>query len=205
MKLIEIITHSGKIKTIYDLVNFLDPILELVKEDVFKIAKSKRIVFSDFDFTFSCAVEILKNQLKKTHLKAIDRFFKCENIDNAINWLIERTLNNMRNISTNSKFKCFCAPSFMQINENIKSNYDYETVIELMDLKRFDSQTIMTGLKKVWSEVKYDQDFDHEDFEELCCKFGYTSNEVVGSHAFEEPKLFKYEVETGQFQLQLLF
>ena len=205
MQLAVILSHCNKIKTIDDLLNLLDLILELAREDVFKIAKSKRIVFSDFDFTFSCAVEILKKQLKKKHLKAIDRFFKYENINSAINWLIGRVLNNMRNISTNSKFKCFCAPSFKQLNENIKSNYDYETVLELMDLKRFDSQTIMTGLKKVWSEVKYDQDFDHEDFEELCCKFGYTSNEVVGSHAFEEPKLSKYEVETGQFQLQLLF
>ena len=205
MQLAVILSHCNKIKTIDDLLNLLDLILELAREDVYKIAKSKRIIFSDFDFTYNDAVEILKNQLKKTHLKAIDRFFKYENINSAINWLIGRVLNNMRNISTNSKFKCFCAPSFKQLNENIKSNYDYETVLELMDLKRFDSQTIMTGLKKVWSEVKYDQDFDHEDFEELCCKFGYTSNEVVGSHAFEEPKLSKYEVETGQFQLQLLF
>ena len=205
MQLAVILSHCNKIKTIDDLLNLIDLILELAREDVYKIAKSKRIIFSDFDFTYNEAIEILKSQLQKSHLKGISKFLKCENIDSAINWIIGRVLNNMRNISTNSKFKCFCAPSFKQLNENIKSNYDYETVLELIDLKKFDSQTIMTGLKKVWSEVKYDQDFDHEDFEELCCKFGYTSNEVVGSHAFEEPKLSKYEVETGQFQLQLLF
>ena len=205
MQLAVILSHCNKIKTIDDLLNLIDLILELAREDVYKIAKSKRIIFSDFDFTYNEAIEILKSQLQKSHLKGISKFLKCENIDSAINWIIGRVLNNMRNISTNSKFKCFCAPSFRQLNENIKSKYDYETVLELMDLKRFDSQTIMTGLKKVWSEVKYDQDFDHEDFEELCCKFGFTSNEVVGSHTFEEPKLSKYEVETGQFQLQLLF
>ena len=205
MQLAVILSHCNKIKTIDDLLNLIDLILELAREDVYKIAKSKRIIFSDFDFTYNEAIEILKSQLQKSHLKGISKFLKCENIDSAINWIIGRVLNNMRNISTNSKFKCFCAPSFKQLNENIKSNYDYETVLELMDLRRFDSQTIMTGLKKVWSEVNYDQDFDHEDFEELCCKFGFTSNEVVGSHTFEEPKLSKYEVETGQFQLQLLF
>lgn len=205
MQLVEILSHSNKIKTVDDLLDLLDLILELAREDVYKIAKSKRIIFSDFDFTYNNAIEILKSQLQKSHLKGISKFLKCENINSAINWLIGRILNNMRNISTNSKFKYFCAPSFRQLNENIKSTYDYETVLELMYLKRFDSQIIMTGLKKVWSEVKYDQDFDHEDFEELCCEFGYTANEVVGSHAFEEPKLSKYEVETGQFQLQLLF
>ena len=47
--------------------------------------------------------------------------------------------------------------------------------------------------------------FDYLDFEELCCKFGFNANEVVGSHAFEEPQLTKYQVEIGQYQLKLLF
>ena len=141
----------------------------------------------------------------KTHLKAIKRFFQFNTIEEALKWLVSRILNNSINIITNKKYKLFCCPNIMEWNENIEFENNYNTTIEILDLEKIDMKTIITGLKKVWIEVKYDHDFDYEDFEELCCKFGYTANEVVGSHAFEEPKLSKYKVENGQFQLQLLF
>jgi hypothetical protein len=72
-------------------------------------------------------------------------------------------------------------------------------------LKKLPKESIKKALKKVWKDSKYDLDFDYLDFEELCCKFGLNANEVVGSHAFEEPKFSKYQVEIGQFQLKLLF
>ena len=59
--------------------------------------------------------------------------------------------------------------------------------------------------RAAFGKAKYNNDFDNKDFEELCCEFGFNANEVVGSHAFEEPKFSKYQVEIGQFQLKLLF
>ena len=103
MQLIEILNHSNKIKTINDLLNHFDSIVEIARDDVYKIAKSKRLLFSDFDFAYADAVDMLRNQLQKSHLKGISRFLKCGNITNAVSWLVERLLNKMRNITTNKK------------------------------------------------------------------------------------------------------
>lgn len=69
MQLVEILSHSNKIKTVDDLLNHFDLIIELARDDILKITKSKRLLFSDFDFTFGEAVKILNNQLKKKYLK----------------------------------------------------------------------------------------------------------------------------------------
>ena len=148
---------------------------------------------------------ILKNQLKKSHLKAIKRFIHCKNIENATSWLIQRIISNMRNISKNNRYKLYCEPKFCKLHENIESENDYQKIIELIDLGKVDSNTMILGLQKVWEDSKYDLDFDYPDFEELCCKFGLNANEVVGIHAFEEPKFFKYQVSNKHYQLELLF
>ena len=136
MQLAVILSHCNKIKTIDDLLNLIDLILELAREDVYKIAKSKRIIFSDFDFTFSYAVEILKKQLKKKHLKAIDRFFKCENMDSAINWLIGRILNNMRN-TVDQRFSQYCFPQVIQLYE-VLEEAEKDEAIEVPNLENID-------------------------------------------------------------------
>ena len=80
MQLVEILNYNNKIKIVDDLLNNFDSVVELAKDDVYKIAKSKRLKFSDFDFTYADAVRMLKNQLKKSNLKVINRFLKCKNI-----------------------------------------------------------------------------------------------------------------------------
>ena len=205
MQLIEILNHSNKIKTINDLLNHFDSIVEIARDDVYKIAKSKRLLFSDFDFAYADAVDMLRNQLQKSHLKGISRFLKCGNITNAVSWLVERLLNNMRNITTNKKYKLFCRVNFVELHENISIVNDNNRSIELLDLEKVDKKTIKKGLKEVWNEAKYNNDFDNKDFEELCCEFGFNANEVVGSHTFEEPKFSKYQVNNKHYQLELLF
>jgi hypothetical protein len=205
MQFKEIVKNSKKFATINDVVNNLDLIADIVKEDVLKIAVSKKIYFDDFNFTYSKSVEILKKQVKKTHLKAIKKLFQFIDIEDALKWIISRILNNSINITTNKKYKLFCKPIFLEFNEKIEIESDCNIIIELLDLERVDTNTIKKGLKKVWNEAKYDSDFDYQDFEELCCKFGFNAREVVGSHALAQPKLSKYQVANKYFQLELLF
>ena len=205
MQLVEILSHSNKIKTVDDLLNHFNLVVELARDDIYKIAKSKRLLFSDFDFAYGDAVEMLKGQLQKSHLKGISRFLQCENIANAMSWLIERLLNNMRNITTNQKYKLYCAPSFGQLHENIKSNDELEAVLEFMELGRLDKETLKKGLKDVWDDAKYDSDFDFEDFEELCSKFMFNAREVVGSDTLAQLKFSKSQVSNKHSQLELLF
>ncbi len=205
MQLVEILSHSNKIKTIDDLLNHFNLVVELARDDIYKIAKSKRLLFSDFDFAYGDAVEMLKGQLQKSHLKGISRFLQCENIANAMSWLIERLLNNMRNITTNQKYKLYCAPSFGQLHENIKSNDELEAVLEFTELGRLDKETLKKGLKDVWDDAKYDSDFDFADFEELCSKFKFNAREVVGSDTLAQLKFSKSQVSNKHSQLELLF
>jgi hypothetical protein len=199
MKLIEIINHSGKIKTIYDVLNFLDSILELAREDVYKIAKSKRIIFSDFDFTFSCAVEILKNQLKKKHLKAIDRFFKCENIDSAINWLIGRILNNMRN-TINQRYIQYCFPQVIQLYEA-----ERDEATEVPNLEKIDKFILKEGLTQLWKESIFDMDFMYKDMQYLCEKLELNIDEIIAPETMNLPKFKKEQAESGNSQLVFVF
>ena len=205
MQLVEILSHSNKIKIIDDLLNHFDLVVELARDDIYKIAKSKRLLFSDFDFAYADAVEILKSQLQKSHLKGISRFLKCENIANAISWLIERLLNNMRNITTNQKYKLYCAPSFGQLHENIKSNDELEAVLELMELEKFDRDTIKKGLQSIWKNAMFEEDFDYFDMEYLCKKFGFEVSQIVGTEAINLQKYKKEQTESGHSQLMMVF
>lgn len=205
MQLVEILSHSNKIKTIDDLLNHFDLVVELARDDIYKIAKSKRLLFSDFDFAYADAVEILKSQLQKSHLKGISRFLKCENIANAISWLIERLLNNMRNITTNQKYKLYCAPSFGQLHENIKSNDELEAVLELMELEKFDKDTIKKGLQTICDNSLFEEDFDYFDMEYLCKKFGFEVSQIVGTEAINLQKYKKEQTQSGHSQLMMVF
>ena len=205
MQLVEILSHSNKIKTVDDLLNHFDLVVELARDDIYKIAKSKRLLFSDFDFAYADAVEMLKSQLQKSHLKGISRFLKCENIANAVGWLIERLLNNMRNITTNQKYKLYCAPSFGQIHENIKSNDELEAVLELMELEKFDRDTIKKGLQSIWKNAMFEEDFDYFDMEYLCKKFGFEVSQIVGTEAINLQKYKKEHTGDGQVQLMMVF
>ena len=205
MQLVEILSHSNKIKTIDDLLNHFDLVVELARDDIYKIAKSKRLLFSDFDFAYADAVEMLKGQLQKSHLKGISRFLRCENIANAVSWLIERLLNNMRNITTNQKYKLYCAPSFGQLHENIKSNDELDAVLELMELEKFDRDTIKKGLQSIWKNAMFEEDFDYFDMEYLCKKFGFEVSQIIGTEAINFQKYKKEQTQSGHSQLMMVF
>ena len=205
MQLVEILSHSNKIKTLDDLLNHFDLVVDLARDDIYKIAKSKRLLFCDFDFAYGDAVEMLKSQLQKSHLKGISRFLQCENIANAVSWLIERLLNNMRNITTNQKYKLYCAPSFGQLHENIKSNDELDAVLELMELEKFDKDTIKKGLQTIWNNSILEEDFDYFDMEYLCKKFGFEVSEIIGTEAINLQKYKKEQTQSGHSQLMMVF
>jgi len=205
MQLVEILSHSNKIKTLDDLLNHFDLLVELARDDIYKIAKSKRLLFCDFDFAYADAVEMLKSQLQKSHLKGISRFLQCKNISNAVSWLIERLLNNMRNITTNQKYKLYCAPSFAQLHENIESNDELEVIIELIELEKFDKDTIKKGLQAIWNNSILEEDFDYFDMEYLCKKFEFEVSEIIGTEAINLQKYKKEQTESGNSQLVFVF
>lgn len=205
MQLVEILANSNKIKTVDDLLNNFNCIAELAREDVYRISKAKKIYFYDFDFTYNDAVKILKNQLIKCYLNGISKFLNFNDISNAISWLITRIIANMRNITTNQKYKLYCAPSFGQLHENIKSNDELEAVLELIELEKFDRDTIKKGLQSIWKNAMFEEDFDYDDIKYLCEKFEFEVSEIVGTQAINLQKYKKEQTESGHSQLMMVF
>lgn len=206
MNAIEILINYSKLKTVQDLVNNMDLVTDIVKDDVFKIAKSKRIFFADFDFAYGCAVEILRKQLLKTHLKGIKKFFlNCDNLENGLKWLVSRILNNMRNITTNPNFKLYINLKISNFEyEVFEEKDDFERIIQVLDIQKLDKTIIKEGLYKVWQEARYDEDFDFLDFTELCSKYGFEVDEVVGSHTSIQIQYKKNQIDKFNYQLELI-
>ena len=205
MKAYKFLLKSKKINNVNDLLANVDAIIDILKEDIFKISKSKKLHFYDFDFIYSAAVSILKTQIQKKHLSGVKRFFNFDNIEDNLKWLVSRIINNMRNFTTNPKYKLFLNLKKIDIyRDNNQGNNYLENEVLLFELERLDREIIKTGLKKVWDEAKYDEDFDYVDFSELCTKYGFEPDKVVGSHASAVIKFKKYKIDTYKYQLELL-
>ena len=202
MNAIEILINYSKLETVQNLVDNIDLVTDIIKDDVYKIAKSKRIYFYDFDFTYNDAVKILKNQLKKCYLNGISRFLNFNGISNAISWLITRIIANMRNTTTNKKYKLYCAPSFEQIHENIKSNDELEAMLTLVELEKFDRDTLKKGLQTIWNNSILEEDFD---IEYLCKKLDLSIKDVFGTDDSVKLNLKKEQTESGHSQLVFVF
>ena len=69
MNTIEILNQYYINRNKISLSSDLNLIIDIIKEDILQISRSKRLYFKDFDFTYSESVKILKQQLSKKHLR----------------------------------------------------------------------------------------------------------------------------------------
>ena len=202
----EILQKSKMIKTVEDIYLNFDLISDLIKEDVLKICKSKNENFADFDASFAASVRQTKLTLSKKHLKAIKKFYNCKNVKNAVNFLIQRIINNMKNAGNLKHKFAFNPPKFGELHENIASSKDDFEALEMeLELQKIDKTEIKNGLKKVWENAVTDMYFDLEDFEILCNKNGFESVEVLGYDPYELPNIKTEQTESGYSQLVLFF
>ena len=178
--------------------------------EFFSTQQSKMFLIHYIDDVALIVDEYLIDRANKMYQNALKKrnklFLSLSSSEETISWLIDRWINTFLNL-TNEKYLNFVditkIISFDQDAAFYTSNVEEE--IEFEKLKRLPPEQIIKALKKVWIDAIYDIEFDYQDFNQLCCQFGFNANEVVGSHAFEEPQLTKYQVEIGQYQLKLLF
>lgn len=171
MQLIEIVKKCKKVNSFDDLLKHLDWLIELAREDVFNITKSKKIYFSDFDYFFNEAVLLLKNQLKKIHLRAVNNFFKNEILEDALKWMISRIINNMKNISTNSRYKLYLDLKIEELNEYITGINEIEKIIIEESLKKLNYKLIKNQILKLINNIHHSDEFDNFDLKYLIEKF----------------------------------
>ena len=77
-------------------------------------------------------------------------------------------------------------------------------MIQILDIQKLDKSIIKKGLYKVWQEAIYDKDFDYIDFTELCEKYGFEADEVVGSHVSTQIQFKKCRSGNFSYQLELI-
>jgi hypothetical protein len=202
----DILNYSNKIKNVSDIIIYFDLIIDIVKDDVKNIVISKRIYFFDFDYIFNESAKILKNQLEKKHLHGIQNFYSSANLNVAVSWMIARLINNMKNISTNPKYKDFISVKFVHGYKNfhhLELDIDTRTMID--ELHHLPMDKIKRGLKKVYEKNQLYQDFDLEDFESLCNQFSINCIDIIGYDPRERPKVKAELTKSGNSQLILFF
>ena len=210
----EILVSSKKIKVANDVLNNLEVVLEVAREDVKRVAQKEKLYFEDFDFFFGIAKKHLLKTAKKAHLKAIKKLNKCQDIEYLSKWLVSRLLNTMVNISTNIKYLNYL-PSY-----KIRLYYEEEqATLELDDknfayilaeedvkkILKYDRNKIKTGLKKVWEDAMDDKEFDLQDFQDLCHKYGFEMDDVLGYDPKQVPIIKVERTESGHSQFVLFF
>ncbi|PRM96733.1 hypothetical protein [Aliarcobacter cryaerophilus] len=158
------------------------------------------IQLSDDDL-YKIGVETTIKQINKRY------FFDLENDSNTkiIHKILSRITNNIKNY-----FSPFRKINYTQFNNYLYEMEDlddaFEKIVQEIDLEKIDRETIKIGLKKVWENSIVDMDFDMQDFQDICEKFGFRSLDILNydpySFAF---KITKESLNNNFYQLTLVF
>jgi hypothetical protein len=198
MNTIDIIIKSGKFQSINDVINSINLIIDLLKEDVIRTLAATG-VGGDIDDYFTRAAEILKRNIdRKKHLQGIRKLLNCSDIGTGLNIILSKlrgqTQNEMLKDRKNSVQQL---KSRYQDTVDISYDYSIDEEIELENLEKMDVEELKNGLKKVWEEGKFDSDFDLVDLKELCNKYNIDLYDIVNKKELELPNLGSYELGNG--------
>lgn len=151
------------------------------------------------DDLYKIGVDITINQINKRY------FFELSD-DNLLilNKVKSRIVNNIKNyFSPTRKVNYQQFQNFIFQTENLYDNF--EQIFLEIDLEKIDSETLKNGLKKVWEDAVGDIDFDLQDFEELCKKFGFRPLDVLIYNPYILPQMSKEGCNNSNYQLVLVF
>ena len=196
------IKSISKANLIVELQNQESWIYELVKEDtinLFLCTGGYTIEKFTADDLFKLGVGITAKQISKRCF-----FYDIEDYELILKKLKSRIVNNIKNY-----FSPLRKTNYLSINQylfSIQENYEiFEKIIDEIDLQKMDKKTIKIGLAKVWQDALTDTTFDIVDFEELCKKFQFKPDEVLGYNPYTIPPMAKENCNNGNYQLILIF
>lgn len=199
---IQKIKSISRTNLIIELVNAESWIYELIKEDTINLFLNTG-GYTDKKFTtddlYKLGVNITAKQISKKCF-----FFSIKNYELILKKLKARIVNNIRNFFSPSRKINYLQIEqyYYQIEDNTKSS---EKIIDELDLQKIDKKTIKIGLAKVWQDALTDTTFDIIDFEELCKKFQFKPDEVLGYNPYAIPPMAKEICNNGNYQLILIF
>lgn len=153
-----------------------------------------------------CDDDLYKIGVETTIIQLNKRYFFDLNNDNflILNKIRSRIVNNIRNY-----FSPVRRINYTQFNNYLiqieDSDNTFEKIALERDLEKVDIETLKNGLKKVWEDATGDMDFDLQDFEELCSRFGFNSIDVLIYDPWIVPQMSKKACNNGDYQLVLVF
>jgi len=131
-------------------------------------------------------------------------FSEIEDYDLILKKLKSRVVNNIRNY-----FSPLRKVNYKNMNQHLYFTEEhiesFEEILDDIDLQKIDKETIKAGLIRVWQDALTDTTFDIIDFEQLCEKFMFKPNELLGYDPYTIPAMAKESCNNGNYQLVLIF
>ena len=200
---IEKIKSMSKDNLIVELQSPESWIYELMRDDAISLFFNTG-GYTDGNFStddlYKLGVDTTIGQLKKRY------FFNSKTADNTsiINKIRSRITNNIKNY-----FSPLRKTNYLNINQYFltieEDSEAFEKILDEIDLKKIDIETIKVGLIRVWQDALTDTTFDIIDFEQLCEKFMFKPNELLGYDPYTIPAMAKESCNNGNYQLVLIF
>lgn len=200
---IEKIKSISKEDLIIELRNSESWIYELIKDETISLFLNTGGYTNEkfaTDDLYKLGVDTTIRQIKKRY------FFNLKTEDNTfiINKIRSRITNNIKNyFSPLRKINYLSIEQYFYQIEDY--NQPFERIIDELNLQKINIETIKVGLIKVWEDAITDTTFDIFDFEELCRKFQFEPNEVLGYDPNIIPPMAKESSNNGNYQLVLIF
>ncbi|MCG3706299.1 hypothetical protein L5F43_07315 [Aliarcobacter butzleri] len=199
---IEKIKSISKDNLIVELQNSESWIYELMKDEAISLflntSKYTNGTFSTDDL-YTLGVNITAKQISKRCF-----FSEIEDYDLILKKTKSRVVNNIRNY-----FSPFRKVNYKNMNQYLffidEHSEPFEEILDELDLQKIDKETIKIALAKVWQDALTDTTFDIIDFEELCRRFQFESNEVLSYNPYDIPLMAKENCNNGNYQLVLIF
>lgn len=158
------------------------------------------IGLSDDDL-FKIGVDITISQINKRY------FFDIKKDDNILilKKVKSRIVNNIRNYFSPTRKINY--QQFHNFIIQIEDSYEnFEQIIFEIDLGKIDKTILKNGLRKVWEDAIGDHlEFDFEDFQDLCCQFGFNPMDILIYDPFIVPQMSKETCNNSNYQVVLVF
>ena len=210
----EIIAQCGAIKTVNDVVQQIEKIVEILKDDIRRICKAKGYahILNDFDFVFAKAAEETVKTLKKVtakgeKLKMVQEILDSGDISFAIKKIVERLVANSRNVfDERYKRLYYDIPQKVTFADWLGSKEQTKEIhdeLEIEKIRNLPIQKRIEAIKKVWEDAIFDFDFDGEDLNNICKIANVPIHQILKDEV--ELKIKAEKTKQGNIQLCFAF
>lgn len=204
----KILKNCKKIETQNDWFKKIDAILEISREDVFRLITSQPDKYvADFDFFFGQACAMFKETIVKQDLRKNIEIFEANNLEEFAYHVVSRLKNLIISLGTNPNYKRSALNVFRADYAEAQSFQENQFLknLEIEDfLQKQPTLKIKEGLKKAWEDGIFD-DFGDFEFRQLCAKFDFTAEQILGYNPNDLPEMELKTTKNGKKQASLIF